>query len=87
MTALTDLPDILPTSVHAPAPDQSTVRFLLWHNGHQEWWAPDARGYTPDRDKAGRYTEHEAVRHVVNSAYCGLLGEVTCMVAAFGGES
>ena len=79
MTALTDLPDILPDSVHTPAP--STITFLLWSNSHQEWWAPDARGYTPDRDEAGRYTQAQAVEHVVNSAMGGLLGEVTCMVA------
>jgi hypothetical protein len=56
--------------------------YLLWSNKHGMWWAPDARGYTEDGDGAGRYDELTALRYVLQSAQCGLLGQVTCMVAA-----
>lgn len=56
--------------------------YLLWSNKHQMWWNPFAGGYTGSLQRAGRYTEAEAVRYVVNSAACGILNQVTCMVAA-----
>lgn len=58
------------------------VRYLLWSGKHEAWWAPNARGYTTDTWKAGRYTRAEAVDHVIASAQCGVLDQVTSMVAA-----
>ena len=78
MTALTD-PDILPDSVHAPP---KPIVFLLFSHEYRMWWLPDACGYTNNRDDAGRYSQEEAVEHVVNSAYSGVLSLVTSMVAA-----
>ena len=60
----------------------SQVVYLLWSGKRQAWWAPDARGYTDRQDLAGRYSEADAIRHVVRSAQCGQLDEVTSMVAA-----
>lgn len=61
-------------------PERGRLAFLLWSNKHGAWWKPAARGYTVDRREAGRYTEAEAVRYVANSAMCGILSQVTCMV-------
>ena len=58
------------------------MMFLLWSNKHGMWWAPRARGYTPDVDAAGLYTEAEAVGYVVKSAFHGTVDKVTCMVVA-----
>jgi len=78
-SALTDLPDVLPDSVHTPA---RPITFLLWSHEHRMWWRADARGYTPNQDQAGRYSLDEAVHWVVQSAHCGNLSLVTSMVAA-----
>lgn len=60
----------------------SRVTYLLWSNKRQAWWRPAARGYTDHQPHAGRYSEADAVRYVVQSAQSGLLSAVTCMVAA-----
>lgn len=72
------------SNLHAAhrVPERAAIFFLLWSNKHQMWWRHDARGYTHDIDEAGRYTQDEAVEHVVQSAFHGQLDKVTCMVAA-----
>lgn len=61
----------------APPP----IMYLLWSNKHKMWWRPNAIGYTSDVAEAGHYTETKAIEHVVKSSHCGLLDQVTCMVA------
>lgn len=56
--------------------------YVLWSNKHQMWWKHRANGYTPDVGSAGRFTEAEAVRYVVQSSHSGILSQVTCMVVA-----
>lgn len=60
----------------------SKIVYLLWSNKHDMWWRPADRGYTNHITEAGRYSETEATKRVVRSAQCGLLAQVTCMVAA-----
>jgi len=43
------------------------MKWLIWSLEHGAWWAPDSRGYTPDRDKAGRYELREAT-HIAGNA-------------------
>jgi len=57
------------------------LKYLLWSNKHAMWWRPFSRGYTHDIDEAGRYGEVEALEKVRASAMCGVLEQVTCMVA------
>lgn len=87
------LAEVLPAALEALAAEKATqtvkapnpppgIVFLLWSNKHGMWWKPDARGYTAEVAEAGRYTEDEAVRYVVRSAFHGRLDQVTCMVAA-----
>jgi len=57
------------------------IKFLLWSNKHAMWWRPDSRGYTVNRDEAGRYTQAEALEKVLASSFCMILEQVTCMVA------
>ena len=58
------------------------IVYLLWSNKHQAWWRPSDRGYTEDIDEAGLYSRIEAIERVARSADCGILAQVTCMVAA-----
>jgi len=60
----------------------SEIVYLLWSNKHSMWWRPASWGYTEDIDEAGRYSQDEAAERVIQSAQCGLLEQVTCMVAA-----
>lgn len=58
------------------------VTYLLWSNGRQQWWKPDEAGYTSDQDEAGEYSLERAIELVVASANCGVLDQVSVMVAA-----
>lgn len=58
------------------------IAYLLWSGRHGAWWAPDERGYTEDVERAGRYGRADAMRLAARSALCGVLDQVTCMVAA-----
>jgi len=58
------------------------IVYLLWSNKHQMWWRASSQGYTDDIAEAGRYTEWHAIEKVRHSAFCGILAQVTCMVAA-----
>lgn len=58
------------------------ILYLLWSNKHEAWWMPGSMGYTNDIDQAGRYNAAQAVERVLASADCGILSQVTCMVAA-----
>lgn len=60
----------------------SEIVYLLWSNKHSMWWRPDSQGYTEVEVEAGRYSLEEAVDLVVRSADCGIVDQVTCMVAA-----
>lgn len=60
----------------------SDVAFLLWSNKHRMWWRAASRGYSPDMNDAGRYTEAEALDRVLQSAFHGAVDQVTCMVVA-----
>ncbi len=62
--------------------DRDPIVYLLWSNKHDMWWKPAARGYTNNQTEAGRYSEAEALAYVLRSAECGILAQVTCMVAA-----
>ncbi len=37
--------------------------YLIWSNEHRAWWRPNARGYTLQLEKAGRYSRDEALKH------------------------
>ena len=39
--------------------------FLIWSNEHSSWWKANHRGYTLNRDEAGRYQLSDAIN------YCG----------------
>ncbi len=58
------------------------IVYLLWSNKHSMWWRPNSLGYTEVEDEAGRYSRDEAINLVARSADCGVLAQVTCMVAA-----
>lgn len=50
-------------------PHQRTHRltynlWLIWSNEHNAWWAPNERGYTTSREKAGRYEYYKALEIV-----------------------
>lgn len=63
-------------------PGSTGVVYLLWSQSHTAWWGRRALGYTDSLDDAGRFTEAEAVRHVIASAASGIRTKVTFMVAA-----
>lgn len=71
-----------PATVVHLTPADDGVRYLLWSQRHAAWWKPSAAGYTDDVDEAGRFSETDAVRHVVASAQSGIRDKVTFMVAA-----
>lgn len=62
--------------------ESTGITYRLWSNKHDMWWRPDDRGYTNNPDDAGLYSRDEALERVARSAECGILAQVTCMVAA-----
>lgn len=44
--------------------DSNQPVWLIWSNEHASWWAPDHKGYTSSRERAGRYRLEEAVNIV-----------------------
>lgn len=62
--------------------DDGAVLFLLWSNRHNAWYRSHKLGFTSNVDEAGRYTQGQATRIVVESAMCMDRTQVTCMVAA-----
>lgn len=36
-------------------------RYLIWSNEHRAWWRPNRSGYTIFVEKAGRYSQAEAI--------------------------
>jgi hypothetical protein len=47
---------------------EGKMSYLILNAETRQWWAPEARGYTPHLDKAGRFTLAEAANHC-NPAY------------------
>lgn len=37
--------------------------YVIWCGKYNQWWGPDAQGYTPNLTEAGVYTRQEAERH------------------------
>lgn len=60
----------------------SKIVYLLWSNKHNAWWRSGGWGYTDRVEEAGRFSEDQATRSIVQSAQSGNLAAVTCMVAA-----
>ena len=56
------------------------LRYLLWANDRQMWWRADGWGYTPNRNEAGRFSETEAMRYVMQSAMAGRVSEATVVI-------
>jgi hypothetical protein len=45
--------------------------WLIWSIEHQAWWKPLEKGYTHERERAGRYTFENACK-IVKSANINL---------------
>lgn len=52
--------------------------FVIWSFEHEAWWGPDHAGYTPDLDRAGRYSAREAGEIVTDS----ILGDEVAIEAS-----
>ena len=48
------------------------MTYLIWSYEHNAWWGPDSRGYRRSVDAAGRYSESDASRIVVNANINGI---------------
>lgn len=59
------------------------IKYLVWSNEHQRWWAPNAQGYVWRVADAGRYTEEEAVKHALSGALNGILAKADVIVADY----
>lgn len=41
--------------------------WFIWSIEHAGWWLPGKNGYTSNRNEAGRYALHEAMRIVADA--------------------
>lgn len=57
-------------------------QFILWSHKHRQWWKPDAYGYTPNIDDAGRFNAQDAANHLFGDAWSGRVDQASTMVAA-----
>jgi len=51
-----------------------TGEYVIWSFEHQQWWAPNERGYVVNLDRAGRYTRQDAGRIVIDSVFLDEVG-------------
>jgi hypothetical protein len=54
--------------------------YRIWSNRYQQWWRPEAAGYTDDLDQAGRFTEPDAVYHTLRMAQPGRIDDAVVLV-------
>lgn len=38
------------------------MKYLIWSNEHNSWWAPNHGGYVDRAESAGRYSKDEALK-------------------------
>lgn len=54
---------------YAPMPpDPPQAVWRIWSNVHQQWYLPEARGYTPRIEESGRFMPMEALQIYEHSA-------------------
>jgi hypothetical protein len=55
------LVDQIIAAIVAVQEDQGGEPWVVWSEEHGAWWGPQRMGYTPRLERAGRYTEAEAL--------------------------
>ena len=43
------------------------MKWLIWSNQHEAWWAPKSMGYVASIKDAGRYSQREACKICLNA--------------------
>jgi len=43
--------------------------YLVWSFEHDAWWGPNESGYTKDIERAGRYSQRDAGRIVMQDVF------------------
>jgi len=59
--------------------------YMIWSFEHRQWWGPGHCGYTPDMEKAGRYTAEEAGAIVTDSVLLEEVAILSEVAARYGG--